>query len=951
MLLSTSQQYLSMPASNPAPDSFGHQYEALRDFTPMRWMERMFGEIAAGDYPRLVDLPCGAGKTDLVFLWLIALARYGMQRPGAKAVPRRLVWVVNRRVLVQQVYRIAQALRERLADSSTLAPVRSGLTTLGADAQPFEIVELRGQTLQDRDWVIRPAAPQLIVGTVDQIGSRLLFQGYGLGKWGRAQHAGILGTDTWVAVDEAHLVPAFVLTLRQIHAKQTSSLESLPLPLAAAFARLPFWLTELSGTPGLPPPTPTPFRLTEHEREDPALRPRLAAEATRRAVIEVPAVEKKQLPGKLAEKALQLAHAGQVRRIAIFVREATAAASVARGLKSKNVCLITGRLRGYERERLADNVIFRRFVGERTSAEGREPCFLVGTAAAEVGLDADADAIVCDFADLPTLLQRLGRLDRRGQLSTSGIVPQMHIMGVPPEPDSAVAEKLQCLAKDLRAANQPVSGALLAGAAWAEADEKQLKAWPLGATRKILAEAAAPNDWSSCELAAAAAPPVQAPPLTDAVLGAFTATTEDRGPYLSPHPFLYGFTEDESSAPLIDVAFRLEVEALRWIDLDDDAESAGDVRAALEAIFTRFPPLRAELHHVSIGAVRDWLKGSPGSSLPLLYRDRDRWRCKLADGSCDPILRALRPGSTLILPAAANTLDGCAGLLKDAGGEAGMVSISDVLDGLQKAACYRRTIAPATGRVAQDGAIAWDSESEASPPDQPDPSWKQTFRQILRVGAVDYTFRYFRPDRAASQQLQYLDDVGCVHGHLTRAAAEAHRLAEAAAPGDAFLDSLLTTAARLHDEGKRFPKWQDAFGRQSAEPELAKLNPRLSRPRPLNGFRHEWESLRHALDHVSPPPGLPVDHAALWRDLVLHFVACHHGHVRPSIADEGLTPGIEPAKQNATRVDAALRFCNLQRQLGSWRLAYLEALIRSADVEASQVQTEDEQAEGDADES
>src|SRR6185312_7181090 len=119
----------------------------------------------------------------------------------------------------------------------------------------LRIVELRGQIVQDRDWAIRPAVPQLIIGTVDQIGSRLLFQGYGLGKWGRPQQAGLLGVDSWVAVDEAHLVPAFVLTLRQLRERCSSAMDSLPSPFNSTFARLPFWLTELSATPGLPHPS------------------------------------------------------------------------------------------------------------------------------------------------------------------------------------------------------------------------------------------------------------------------------------------------------------------------------------------------------------------------------------------------------------------------------------------------------------------------------------------------------------------------------------------------------------------------------------------------------------------------------------------------------------------------------------------------------------------------
>src|SRR6185437_1210937 len=161
---------------------------------------RVFGEVVDGRYPRLIDLPTGAGKTELAVIWLLALAWYGENGIRRQPVPRRLIWVVNRRILVQQVFNIARELCRKVSETSPgLAPVRDGLRALCsfdddcAGKRFFEVVELRGQIVTDRDWAIRPAVPQLIIGTVDQIGSRLLFQGYGLGKWGRPQQAGLLG--------------------------------------------------------------------------------------------------------------------------------------------------------------------------------------------------------------------------------------------------------------------------------------------------------------------------------------------------------------------------------------------------------------------------------------------------------------------------------------------------------------------------------------------------------------------------------------------------------------------------------------------------------------------------------------------------------------------------------------------------------------------------------------
>lgn len=176
----------------------------------------MFARLIAGNPPSLVDLPTGAGKTDLIIIWLIALAWYAQNRESANPVPRRLVWVVNRRVLVQQVDRMAKKLIGVLDGGDE--PIAQLVSNLGLLCrQPsetvFSTVQLRGQRLDDREWSLHPTMPQLIIGTVDQIGSRLLFQGYGQGKWSRPMQAALFGVDAWVCIDEAHLVPAFAVIL------------------------------------------------------------------------------------------------------------------------------------------------------------------------------------------------------------------------------------------------------------------------------------------------------------------------------------------------------------------------------------------------------------------------------------------------------------------------------------------------------------------------------------------------------------------------------------------------------------------------------------------------------------------------------------------------------------------------------------------------------------------
>lgn len=129
-------------------------------------------------------------------LWLIALAN------GA-ALPRRLVYVVDRRAVVDQVSTLADRLAERAADAFPNHP-------------PPAVSTLRGWHADNRRWLEDPATPAIVVGTIDMIGSRLLFSGYGMSRRMRPFQAGLLGADSLFVVDEAHLCPPFEALLAAV---------------------------------------------------------------------------------------------------------------------------------------------------------------------------------------------------------------------------------------------------------------------------------------------------------------------------------------------------------------------------------------------------------------------------------------------------------------------------------------------------------------------------------------------------------------------------------------------------------------------------------------------------------------------------------------------------------------------------------------------------------------
>lgn len=931
---------------------FERHYSMLRQpHAPMEWMKRMFSELITGQVPSVVDLPTGAGKTDVSVIWLIALAWYAKNRDSAHPIPRRLVWVVNRRVLVQQVDDMAQHLESTLAAlDCEMATCLRGLCRDGTGSV-FRSVQLRGQRLDDREWTLDPTIPQLIIGTVDQIGSRLLFQGYGLGRWSRPHHAGLLGVDAWVCVDEAHLVPAFVATLRQVHEIATRPvLDHVPDCVGVLFAKLPFWVSELSATPGLPrPKRGSVFTLeTDKDRTGEVMKARLRAREKRRVLWEsLP--RGKTLSAALSEKALGLEVVKRNGTVAIFCRFPKDADTVAKeiGRKHKDRVLhVTGRIRGYDRDLLARSRLFRRFRHASSVGEAKLPAFLVGTAAAEVGLDADADAIVCDFAPLPTLVQRLGRLDRIGRISKEitdsaceDLRPTMHIIGG--ENGRTTLETLEELTNGLAAKDDShleFSAALFSGSPWREVTEveegeedndggaKKGKAKSgvddavLSATWKVLSPAASgetspSKDWLSHRLAVATSGPVVVPPLTDAVLRRWAATTPPPPRFLPVHPWLYGLLPSTEGTPLVGIAFRLELDCLKDCAIDQEDQEDGD-RAnsattwqSVRMILSEFPPLRSELHFIPINTAREWLKEY--GHLALAHFNGDEWSNRVSASE-------LAPNSILVLPTSTDPAVIEPLVLKN-GDASEDRRCWDVFDALaQDGARYRREVTWECGFPAPPPeSSVWripDIASAAAVVDRA--KWTQ-YRRVLRYAkeSIAFELRYFSPSRDDDAVSVPLD------GHLCAVGDQGRRIASALSPGNAGLATVLGAAGQGHDIGKDHAKWQRGMG-NTEYPHRKVAKAMVGNPERMGGYRHEWGSLWKTKDETGS-------------ELARHMIAAHHGWFRPSMPDKGFDCPPTPAKQNSERLAAIDRFARLQSQLGYWRLAYLEGLLKSADVAGS----------------
>ena len=163
------------------------------------------------------------------------------------------------------------------------------------------------------------------------------------------------------------------------------------------------------------------------------------------------------------------------------------------------------------------------------------------------------------------------------------------------------------------------------------------------------------------------------------------------------------------------------------------------------------------------------------------------------------------------------------------------------------------------------------------------------------------------------------------HGQAVAEAAE--RIARALGLPQ-HMAAAVRRAGAWHDRGKANPVWQRAAGATSGQL-VAKSVGGTMNPRLLGGYRHEFGSVVHAERDL---PDAAVGGAWL-RDLTLHLVAAHHGHARPGFADQRHWGGVASEPElaaTARRVER--RFDELQRRLGPWRLAWLEAIVKAADA-------------------
>jgi CRISPR-associated endonuclease/helicase Cas3 len=953
-------------------------FQEVHGHSPFPWQKRLLEEVAEqGRWRRVLDLPTGSGKTAAIDIAIFHLALEARDLERRRA-PVRIAFVVDRRLVVDDAFERSRKIAAALnAPDSTSKPVTArvaaSLKRLAIDGQPLLVRRMRGGLPREDDWARSPSQPTVLCSTVDQLGSRLLFRGYGVSHSMKPVQAGLIGSDCLILLDEAHLAEPFRQTLEQVDVYRGTGWR-------ASQMAAPWGMTLLTATPG--DALPDPFSLDDDDKSHPILKKRLEASKPARLVNSKEENDTERVLTIQRELLGAVKHFKDVSNgaprpvIGIVVNRVARARAVFAGLVATlqaeieegslaEPILLIGPARPVDRNTLAQSLepIRTRAWKDGEARTLAKSLIVVATQCIEAGVDIDLDALITEVAPLDSLRQRFGRLNRAGR----DIVPYAAI----------IATKSDIAAR----ADDPVYG------------KSSKETWSL------LVEAASHGgkdqvvDFGISQFSVplkneALSPRECAPVLLPAHLDLLSQTS----PIPAADPEVGLYLHGASLRPdSITVVWRADVDP-EWKDQD------------IVRLLTLAPPRSLEAIELPVWAVHRWLERRNRATLDIAdvpSRESDeqvaanfrgklvfRWRGNEQQSGWISS-SAIQPGDSIVVPARYGGVD-------EFGWDPNFETAA--LDVGQKAAQafagrrFALRVAPGLlGKSTTPEALATALCGAESG------SWRDLSRALLSLnlplemeqglhalqnarkqGSVTasldiYGFENKRPRGVvflapygiksrgvlASQEGDGRpnstedDTSGSLYGFPLSLEQHSHDVEETAGtfamaaglPADRCID--MKVAGFLHDQGKRDVQFQGwlhygdplGFDPDDESDVLAKSGRTLPpSARSAVGLPPHW---RHEALSVSWAPMHERFREARDPDLVLWLVGSHHGYGRPFFPhkdhrDGVLGVGPQSLAFDWNGLDWPSLFVQLKARYGVWELARMEAIIRLADHRASE---------------
>lgn len=896
--------------------SFEAFFTEVRGHAPYRWQTELAMRLRDTGEVGAVAVPTGLGKTSMIDAWVWALAAQVHDGVVSFRLPRRLVFAVERRVIVDDVAVTTSGLAARLRSAgpgSACAQVAAALVELSGD-EPLISTSFHGSHRDDRLW-LDATAVSVVTATLSQVTLRLIGQAPATGRGMASVHAGLLGVDTLIVIDEPHLAAAQVRSISDILELQSDKTRALGVPASR--------LTVLGAT------VPPEVVAVCHERGggmigfDPAVESDLSRfHAPRPArVVPVPSVSVGPTVSALVTEALGAC--GTDRRVAVVVNTVEVAEKVCVSLREKvskkafvgthgeiKVDLVTGRMRPVDRPDSSDL--------------GVPGVITVATQVVEVGVDFCVDSLITELTGWPSLTQRVGRLNRDG----SAVDPECVIV-TPVECKGS--QSVTVGRKDSAAIySQDSLSACLSGlcevAGVADLTDPEVEdtrdtsftvdmslSAQSALTAAVLSSGYVTRSGVDPDRAVWGADSMPAR-VTDRLASAMGQTTT---PGLEATPFLTGVAPRQTSLT-VSIVWRTPVGPV------EDGSSADRLRLSVdlapvtpgEVLELPLPAARMLLDGeatdptaalVDSGSVDDGLvDGVSTGGKELKYQRRlssdvlvqrgGQWLTGTAAGR-------LKPGDMVVVEAGQQDRSDAhlRAILGQGRGKA-CVTVEGLKDAGVPVSRIDELFTDATGNPRPSSQVCAGLSSELSTMCGDG----VTVRELPGVLVASFG----TPNSAGDSA-----DVVTLIDHSVDVAEavqdSAARLGLSCAP-------VLYRAGLFHDAGKAVDSFQTMLGGLDTDPLLAKSTGRvtvLAAQRP--GFRHEFASV-NAMEHAGVVAPDVIDD-----ELVSWLVLDHHGRAR----------GVSNRRSDTAA--AAQRRSRLEQVYGVWGLMYLEAVLRLADHRVS----------------
>jgi CRISPR-associated endonuclease/helicase Cas3 len=270
------------------------------------------------------------------------------------------------------------------------------------------------------DWHLDPEREAILIGTQDMLLSRALNRGYGSGRARWPMEYGLLNVDCLWVLDEIQLMDVGLATSCQLQgfANADEGNGKLPRPRRTWWMSATLQRDWLRRAPAL---MDAVDKLPQIELKPEEQRGELYTAAKKIRMERIPAKEDSGLQ-KLAELVANAHSGGITLAVVNTVKTALGLYQALKKLKKADIDLrlVHSRFRGTERRKWAVEFL------DRLHCKPGQNRIIVSTQVVEAGVDISADVLVTELAPWPSLVQRFGRCARYGGTGEIIVVDRRH---------------------------------------------------------------------------------------------------------------------------------------------------------------------------------------------------------------------------------------------------------------------------------------------------------------------------------------------------------------------------------------------------------------------------------------------------------------------------------------------------------------------------------------------